>query len=79
MLLPLRVEIRLLCRKTAIEETPTFMLDMTDTQNELIKCLDDIIMNTFLPAIFRETQSPQEKGLFALSIREGCWASKNSQ
>ena len=38
--------------------------------NELINPLDDIIMNTFLPAIFGETLSPQEKGLFALPIRE---------
>ena len=39
--------------------------------NELIKPLDDIIMNTFLPAIFGETLSHQEKGLFALPIQEG--------
>ena len=39
--------------------------------NELIKPLDDIIMNAFLQAIFGETLSPQEKKLFALTIREG--------
>ena len=72
MLLPLRVETRLLCRTTTIEEIAMFTLDGTDTQNELIKSFDGIIMNTFFPAIFGETQSPQEKGLFALPIREGC-------
>ena len=49
----------------------TYFLQTTEGMNELIKPLDDIIMNTFLPAIFGETLSPQEKGLFALSIQEG--------
>lgn len=38
--------------------------------NELIKPFDDI-RNTFLPAIFGETISSQEIGLFTLPIREG--------
>ena len=49
----------------------TYFLRTIEGMNELIKPLDDIIMNTFLPAIFGETLSHQEKGLFALPIREG--------
>ena len=49
----------------------TYLLRTIKGMNELIKPLDDIIMNTFLRAIFGETLSPQEKGLFALPIREG--------
>ena len=49
----------------------TYFLRTIEGMNELIKPLDDIIMNNFLPAIFGETLSPQEKGLFALPIREG--------
>ena len=49
----------------------TYFLRTIEGMNELIKPLDNIIMNTFLPAIFGETLSPQEKGLFALPIREG--------
>ena len=49
----------------------TYLLQTIEGMNELIKLLDDIIINTFLPAIFGETLSPQEKGLFALPIREG--------
>ena len=48
----------------------TYFLRTTEGMNELTKPLDDIIMNTFLPAIFGETLSPQEKGLFALLISE---------
>ena len=49
----------------------TYFLRTIEGMNGLIKPLDDIIMNTFLPAIFGETLSPQEKGLFELPIREG--------
>ena len=49
----------------------TYLLRTIEGMNELIKPLDDIIMNTFLPTIFGETLSPQETGLFALPIREG--------
>ena len=49
----------------------TYFLRTMEGMNDLVKPLDDIIMNTFLPTIFGETLSPQEKGLFALPIREG--------
>ena len=50
----------------------TYFLRTIEGMNELIKPLDDdIIMNTFLPAIFGETLSHQEKVLFALPVREG--------
>ena len=38
----------------------TYFLRTIEGMNELIKPLDDIIMNNFLPAVFGETLSPQE-------------------
>ena len=49
----------------------TYFLGTIEGMNELVKTLDDIIMNTFAPAIFGETLSPQEKRLFAPLIQEG--------
>ena len=48
--------------------------------NELIKPIDDIIMNTSLPSIFGETLSLQEDRLFVLThYKKAVWASKSSQ
>ena len=48
-----------------------YFLRTIEGMSEIIKHLEDIIMNTFFPAIFGVTLSPQEKGIFALPIREG--------
>ena len=57
----------------------TYFLRTIEGMNGLIKPLDDIIMNTFLPAIFGETLSPQEKGLFALPMGRVVSELKNFQ
>ena len=62
MLLPLRVETRLLCRKTTTEEIAILTLDGTDTQNELIKSFDNEHHNEHLfPSnIWRNTITPRK-------------------
>ena len=48
----------------------TCFLRSIDSMSELIKPLDKILFNTFLPAVFGKTLSHQEKKIISSSIRE---------